>query len=115
MFFNALLVVGFLDCMIGSAVVMRVTVRIGVLLITLCCSSLCFAIILCSLLYVAAGLRIALMSVFSVLTNCCLRGVLTASIVSILSLLHSDRKCCVGVKLGSWQCCGYSSVDPEMW
>ena len=49
--FSALFAIGFRACMMGGAFVMRGMVRIGVSLITLCCSSrtlCCYALTLCS-------------------------------------------------------------------
>ena len=34
--------------------------------------------------------------------------------VSSVSSSVKARRCCILVRFGSWQCCGYTSVDPEI-
>ncbi len=41
-------------------------------------------------------------------------GVAAAILVSLVSSLVNARRCCMLVRFGSWQCCGYTSVDPEI-
>jgi len=41
-------------------------------------------------------------------------GVAAAILVSSESSSVNARRCCMLVRFGSWQCCGYTSVDPEI-
>jgi hypothetical protein len=115
--FRVRLDVGFLDFIIGCASVIRGIVMMGVSSITLCCLSrstcCCSIITLCSSPSFGR-LSILLMLVRSALISSLPCVVLATFAVSSSISLANARRCCIGVKLGFWQCCGYSSVDPDM-
>ena len=106
--------------MIGGASVMRGMVMMGVALITLCS----FSLTLCSSSFTlccvrgvavkAGGVRMDLIFVCSFLMSSILLGVVPALVVMLANSLVSALKCWCGVRLGTWQCCGKSSVNPEI-
>lgn len=109
--------VGFLDSMMAGASVMRGIVRIGVSSITLCSS----AYTLCSsdIVGIAGGImgggvRTSLMCDWSRVSRRRPFVVLPALLPSAANSSVSARKCWCGVNTGNWQCCGKSSVEPEM-
>ena len=108
------LAVGFRDFMIGGAFVIRSIVVIGVSSITLCCCSRSAILTLCSSSFVADGFSILVMFVWRFLMHVRPCGVCAAIWVSSVSSSVNARRCWIFVKFGSWQCCGYTSVDPEI-
>ena len=107
-------------CMIGGALVMRGVVVMGVLSITLCSSSLtlcsssltrCCA---CGVAVEAGGVSMDLISVCSFLMSSLPLAVVPALVVTSDNSLVSAMKCWCGVRFGTWQCCGNSSVDLEI-
>ena len=92
----------------------------GVLLITLSSSSLTLcssSFDLCSVCGVAVeagGVRMDLIFVCSFWMSALPLGVVPALVVTSAYSLVSACKCWCGVRLGTWQCCGKSSVDPEI-
>ena len=111
---SRLLAVGFLDLIMGGAFVIRSIVVIGVSSITLCCCSRSSSLTLCSSLFVAGGISILVICDWRFLIHVRPCGVSAASLVSSASSSVSARRCWIFVKFGSWQCCGYTSVDPEI-
>jgi hypothetical protein len=116
MSFSAHFVVGFCDCIIGGAFLMRGMVRMGVLSITLCCCilTLCSCSIASCSVIRAGGSTICLILFWSIFMRRCPIGILFAVAVSSASSSVRVQKCWSGVKLGNWQCCGKSSVDLDM-
>ena len=106
--------VGFRDCMMGGASVILVIVVIGVLLITLCCCSCSASFTLCSSSFVAAGFNIWVIFDWRFLIHAHPCGVVAAILVSSASSSVNACRCCIFFRFGSWQCCGYTSVDPEI-
>ena len=105
---------GFRDFMIGGASVILVIVVIGVSSITLCCHSCSALLTLCSFSFVSVGFNILVMFDWRVLIHARPCGVLAAIFVSSASSSVKARRCCIFVRFGSWQCCGYTSVEPEI-
>ena len=106
--------VGFCDCMMGGASVILGIVMIGKSSIPLCCRSVSSILTLCSSLFVSTGFNILLMLAwrFSMHARSC--GVTDAIFVSLESSSVNACRCCMLVRFGSWQCCGYTSIDPEI-
>ncbi len=123
--FKTRLAVGLWVCMMVGKSVMHGIVIIGVSSITLCSSSctcscdasatLCLAsTTLCSS-RMGVGFNKRSFLCPRYLTNCLFLVVWLASIVAWVSLSVSAQRYWCGVKLGSWQCCGNSSVSLETW
>ncbi len=114
--FSARFVGGFRDCIIGGAFVMRGMGRMGVLTITLCCCilTLCSCSVASCSVIRAGGSTICLILFWSIFMRRHPVGVLSAVAVSLASSSVRAQKCWSGVKVGNWQCCGKSSVDPDM-
>jgi hypothetical protein len=114
--FSARFAVGFRDCIIGGAFVMRDMVRMGVLSITLCCCilTLCSCSVISCPVSRAGGSTICLILFWRILMRRRPLGILFAVAVSLASSSVRAQKCWSGVKLGNWQCCEKSSVDPDM-
>ncbi len=108
--FNACFAVGFLDCIIAGALVMRGMVSMGVSSITLCsCSlTLCFSWTFC-------GCKACLIFACRFLIRRCPVGVPFALSTTSANSSVSALKCWCCVKHGNWQCWGNNSVDPEIW
>ena len=106
--------VGFCDYMMGGASVILGIVMIGKSSITLCCRSISSILTLCSSLFVSTGFNILVMLAwrFSMHARPC--GVADEILVSLASSSVNARRCCIFVRFGSWQCCGYTSVDPDI-
>ena len=107
-------------CMTGGASVMRGIVMISVSPITLCSSSctrysssltLCCA---CGVAVEAGGVRMDLICFCSFLMSVLPLAVVPALVVTSANSLVSALKCWCGVRFGTWQCCGNSSVDPKI-
>ena len=94
---------------------MRGMVRMGVLSITLCCCilTLCSCSVTSCSVSIAGGSTICLILFWRILMRRCTLGILFAVAVSSASSSVRAQKCWWGVKLGNWQCCRKSSVDPE--
>ena len=105
---------GFRDFMIGGESVILGIVVIGVLSITLCCRSCSANLTLCSSSFVAAGSNILVILAWRFLMHVHPCGVLASILVSLASSSVKALRCCIFVRFGSWQCCGYTSVDPEI-
>ena len=71
-------------------------------LVTLCSSSL-------------GGARMALIALPRLLMSRRPLVVPAAIFVSVCNSLVSALRCAVGLRLGTWQCCGKSSADPKIW
>ncbi len=114
--FSARFAIGFCDCIICGAFVMRGMVRMGVLSTTLCCCilTLCSCSVTSCSVSIAGGSTICLILFWRILMRRHPLGVLFAMAVSSASSSMRAQKCWSGVKLGNWQCCGKSSVDPDM-
>ncbi len=112
-FLSACFDVGLQACMIGGTSVMRGMVSMGVSSITLCCSSLTFCSAICVALALG-GVRIVLILDWSSLMSLCPFGVAPALAVLSANLSVSAHKCWCAVEFGTWQCCGKSSVEPEI-
>ena len=106
--------------MIGGASVMRGMVMMGVLSITLCSSSLTLCSSSLTLCYVrgvaveAGGARMDLIFVCSFFMSSLPLCVVPALVVTSANSSVSALKCWCGVRLGTWQYCGNSSVDPAI-
>ncbi len=114
--FSARFAMGFHDCIIGGAFVMRGMVRMGVVSLTLCCCILTFcscSVTSCSV-SIDGGSTICLILFWRILMMRRPLGVLFAVAVSSASSSVRALTFWSGVKLGNWQCCGKSSVDPDM-
>jgi hypothetical protein len=98
----------------GGASVIRLIVMIGTLSITLCCRLYSFSLTLCSSLFDSLGFNILMILVWRVLMHARPCGVAAAILVSSESSSVNARRCCMLVRFGNWQCCGYTSVDPEI-
>ncbi len=110
--------VGFCACRIGGAFVMcgtSGTVMIGVLSITLCCCiCISLSLTLCSS-NAPVGFKILLMfSWRSLMSRQPFCMVLAIAVESVNSSV-SARKCWCSIRFSSWQCCGNSLVEPEIW
>ena len=114
MFLSWRFAVGFRAFMMGGASVIRLIVMIGTLSITLCCRLCSFSLTLCSSLLDSLGFNILMILVWRVLMHARPCGVAAAILVSLASSSVNARRCCMLVRFGSWQCCGYTSVDPEI-
>ena len=68
---------------------------------------------LCSPAFV--GVRMALMAVARLLIRWRPLGVPAAVTIAVCNSLVSALRCALGLRFGTWQCCGNSSADPEMW
>ena len=81
--------------------------------LTLCSSSLtlCCA---CGVAVEAGGVRMDLICVCSFLMSALPLAVVPALVVTLANSLVSALKCWCGVRFGTWQCCGISSVDPDI-
>ena len=114
--FSACFAMGFHDCIIGGAFVMSGMVRMGVSSITLSCCilTICSCSITSCSVSIAGGSTICLILFWSIFMRRCPIGILFAVAVSSASSSVRARKCWSGVKLGNWQSCGKSSVDPDM-
>ena len=106
--------------MIVGALIMQGIVMIGVLLFTLCSSSctlcsssliLCYA---CGVAFEAGGVRMDLIFACSFLMSVLTIAVVPALVFTLDNSLVSALKCWWGVRFGTWQCCGNSSVDPKI-
>ena len=106
--------VGFRDCIMGGASVILGIVMIGESSITLCCRSCSASLTLCSSSFAVAGSNILTILVCRFLMHARPCGVVAAIFVSSASSSVKARRCCMLVRFGSWQCCGYTSVDPEI-
>ena len=113
-FFKRRFAVGFRDCIMGGASVILGIVMIGESSITLCFRSCSAILTLCSTSVAAVGSNILVMFVWSFLMHARPCGVVAAIVVSSASSFVNARRCCIFVRFGSWQCCGYTSVDPEI-
>ena len=106
--------------MIGGASGIQDMVMIGVLSATLCSSSLMLcssSLTLCSVRGVvveAGGVRMHFILVFRTLMSAHPLVVIPSLVVTSANSLVSACKCWCGVRLRTWQCCGKSSVDPEI-
>ncbi len=112
---NVRFAVGFRDCIIGGASDIRVMGIMGYVSITLCSSSL-WAPVTVTLCGVARGggcNKVSIRWERSV-SNRLPFWVWLARSVSAVSSSVNARKCWCGVSVGSWQCCGKSSAEPEM-
>ena len=105
---------GFRDCIMGGASVILGIVMIGESSITLCFRSCSANLTLCSSSFVVAGSNILTIFSWSFLMHARPCGVVAAIVVSSASSSVKARRCCILVRFGSWQCCGYTSVDPEI-
>ena len=105
-FLRFLLAVGSRAFNIAGALDIRGIVIIGDLSITLCWRSCSTAFTLCSSLYASEGLRMLVMFDWSCLIILRPCGKWLAMTVSSANSLVNARRCCNGVKLGNWQCCG---------
>ncbi len=85
----------------------------GVLLITLCSSSLTLCCT-CGVAIDAWEVRIVLICVCSLLMSILPLAVVPALVVTSANSLVSALKCWWGVRFGTWQCCGKSYVDPKI-
>ena len=112
MFLRWRFAVRFRDCMMGGASVILGIVIIGELPITFCCHSCSTSLTLCSSLFATDGFSMLVIFDWRFLMHACPWGVLAAILVSSVSSLVSSLRCCMFVRFGSWQCCGYTSVDP---
>jgi hypothetical protein len=106
--------------MISGASVMQGIVIMGVSLITLCSSSLTLcssSLTLCcahSVAVEAGGVRMDLICFCSFLMSVLPLAVVPALVVTLANSTVSALKCWWGVRFGTWQCCGNSSVNPEI-
>ena len=106
--------------MIGGALVMQGIVMLGVSLITLCYSSLTLcssSLTLCCARGVAVeagGVRMDLIFVCRTLMSALPLAVVPAPVATSANSSVSAHKCLCVLRLGTWQCCGNSSVDPEL-
>ncbi len=114
MFLSWRFAVGFRACMMGGASVILLIVMIGTSSITLYCRSCSISLTLCSSSLAAAGSNILIILAWRFLMHARPCGVMAAILVSSASSLVKARRCCILVRFGSWQCCGYTSVDPEI-
>ena len=105
---------GFRECIIGGASVILGIVVIGASSITLCCHSCSTSLILCSLAFATDGFSILVMLDWRFLMHACPCGVVAAIFVSLEISSVNACRCCIFVRFGSWQCCRYTSVDPEI-
>ena len=105
---------GFRECIIGGAFVILGIVVIGELSITLCFCSFSANLTLCSLAFATNGFSILVMLDWRFLMHARPCGVVAAILVSSASLSVNAHRCCMLVRFGSWQCCGNTSVDPEI-
>ena len=118
--FSARLEVGFRACIIGGASVMRGTVMMGDSSITLCsstrtlCSSSLTLCCACGVATDAWGARMCLIFICNCLMSALPFAVVPALVVTSASSLVSARKCWCCVRFGTWQCCGKSSVEPDI-
>ena len=118
--FSAHLEVGFCACIIGGALVIRGTVMMGDLSITLCYSTLT----LCSSSFTlcwargaatdAWGVRMCLIFTCNFLMSALPLAVVPALVVTLASSSVSAHRCWCCVRFGTWQCWGNSSVDPNI-
>ncbi len=99
-FLSACFDVGLQACMIGGAFVMRGMVSMGVLTITLCCSSLTLWSAICVEL-ASGGVRIVLILDWSSLMSLRPLGVVPAMAVFSANSSVSARKCWCAVKFGT--------------
>ena len=106
--------------MIGGASVIQGMVIMGESSSTLCSSSLthcsssltlCCA---CGVAVEAGGVSMYLIFVCRTFMGDLPLAVVPALVVTSANSSVSARKCWCGVRLGTWQCCGKSSVDPEI-
>jgi hypothetical protein len=116
MFFNTRFAVEFHNFILGGASMMRGTVRIGVLSITLCCCilTLCSCSLASCSVIPGVGSTICLILLWRSLMRRLPVGVLFAVALSLASSSVSAQKCWSEVKFGNWQCCGNNSIDPNM-
>ena len=105
---------GFRDCMMGGASVILGIVTIGESPITLCCRSCSSSLTLCSLSFATDGFSMLVIFDWRFLMHARPWGVLMEIFVSLLSSSVSALRCYMFVRFGSWQCCGYTSVYPEI-
>ena len=68
---------------------------------------------LCSFLF--GGARMALIALARLLMSHCLLVVPAAISVVVCNSSVCALRCAFGLRLGTWQCCGKSSADPEIW
>ncbi len=116
-FFYALFTVGFRDCMMFGASVIRGIVNMGVSLITLCSSS-CMAYVrasctLCSST-LGGGAKNFMIPCSSCWSNCRHFGVSGTPMAVSFNSFVSYCRCWCGVISGSWQCWGNNSADPDI-
>ncbi len=114
---NTHLAVGLFKVSIGGNLVMRGIVIIGASSITLC-SALHWAVLsllvtLCSL-QGGAGCNKSLIFWVRYQSSLFPYGVVLACGISSTNSSVSARRCWCSVMSGSWQCCGNSSVDPDV-
>ena len=114
MFLRCCFAVGFLDCMMGGASLILGIVTIGDSSITLCCRSCSTNLTLCSSLSATDGFSMLVIFDWRFCMHARPWEVLAAIFVSSVSSSVSALRCCLFVRFGIWQCCGYTSVDPEI-
>ncbi len=116
--FRAHLAVGLHDSMIPGVSVICGMVIVGALLITLCSAYLLIrpmeSTILC-FSGVAGGMSIVVMRPRSICNKHFPLVVWFTTGAPSASSLVKACKCWCGDMSGSWQCCGKSSVDPDIW
>ena len=118
--FSACLEIGFRACIIGGALVIQGTVMMGDLSITLCssaltlCSSSLTLCCACGGGIDAWGVRMFLIFTCNFLMSALPFAVVPALVVTSASSLVSARRCWCCIRFGTWQCCGNSSVDPNI-
>ena len=109
--------VGFRACKIGGAFVMHGTsgtVMMGVFSITLCCCiCISLSLMLCSSKAIV-GFKIFLIFAWRSLMSLRHFCMVLAIAVDLAKFSVSARKCWCGIRVGSWQCCGNSSVKSEI-
>ena len=112
---NVRFAVGFRDCIIGGALDILVMGIMGYVSIPLCSSSLWAAVTvtLCGVAVDVGCNKVSIRLARSV-SNRRPFGVWLARSVLADSSSVNARKCWCKVSVGSWQCCGKSSAEPEM-
>jgi len=98
-------------CMIAGASEIRGIVQMGAsslggLSITSLLATLCSSLF--------GGARMALIALARLLISRRPLGVPAAVSVAVVNSLVSALRCAFGLRLGTWQCCGKSSADPEI-
>ena len=112
--FSARFEVGLRACIIGGASVIQGNVMMGVLLITLCsssltlCSSSLTLCCVCGVAIDACGVRMFFICICKFLISARPLAVVPALVVMLANSLVSARKCWSGVRFGTWQCWGNS-------